>query len=201
MGPEVRAKIFDPFFTTKKPGQGTGLGLATVHGIVSQHGGAVRVESEPGAGAAFFVYLPAAPGVTIAEAQPVPRGDEMVLLVEDDALVRQVIGRKLAELGYRVLEAADGEAALRLLEAEGALPNLLLCDIALPGVGARQVAAVARARVAKARVVYLSGQPESQLAQSGLLEPGDRLLSRSLGPEEIARQLRDVLDDAVQAGG
>ena len=197
MSPEVRAKIFDPFFTTKEPGQGTGLGLATVYGIVSQHGGAVRVESEPGAGATFFIYLPAAPGRQPSRPPPAPRGSETILLVEDDALARQVIGRKLGDLGYRVLEAADGEEALRLLEAEGARPDLLLCDIVLPGVGARQVAGVARARVAEVRVVYLSGHPESQLAQSGLLEPGDLLLSRSLGPEEIARRLRDVLDGTV----
>ncbi len=129
-----------------------------------------------------------------------PGGTETILLVEDDALVRHAMGRRLSGLGYRVLEAAGGEAALRLLEAEGARPDLLLCDIALTGVGARQVAAVARARVAKVRVVYLSDHPESQLAQSGLLETGDRLLARSLGPEEIARHLRDVFDGTAPTG-
>jgi CheY-like chemotaxis protein len=201
MSPEVRAQIFDPFFTTKGPGKGTGLGLATVYGIVAQHGGAVRVKSEPGAGTEFFIYLPAAPRDAVEDALKPPGGTETILLVEEDALARHVMGRSLSDLGYRVLEAADGERALRLLEAEGARPDLLLCDIALPGVGARQVAAVARARVAKVRVVYLSGHPESQLAQSGLLKPGDRVLVRSLGPEEIARRLRHALDDTVKAGG
>jgi len=197
MSPEVRAKIFDPFFTTKGPGQGTGLGLATVYGIVAQHGGAVRVKSEPGAGTEFFIYLPAAPGDAVEDTPEPPGGTETILLVEDDALARHVMGRRLTDLGYRVLEAADGERALRLLEAEGARPDLLLCDIALPGVGARQVAAVARVRVAKMRVVYLSDHPESQLTQSGLLEPGDRVLARSLGPKEIARRLRHALDGTV----
>jgi PAS domain S-box-containing protein len=197
MSPEVRAKIFDPFFTTKEPGQGTGLGLATVYGIVSQHGGAVRVESEPGVGTAFFVYLPAAPGAKTVGTAPAPRGIETILLVENDALARQVIARKLAELGYRVLEAADGEQALRLLEGGGAKPDLLLCEIALPGIGARQIAGVARVRVATLRVVYISSHPESQLAQRGLLEPGDLLLSKALGAGEICRRLRDVLDGTV----
>ncbi len=197
MTPEVRARIFDPFFTTKEPGQGTGLGLASVYGIVSQHGGAVRVESKPGAGATFFVYLPSAPEARTVDAPPLPRGNETILLVEDGALARQVISRTLVDLGYRVLEAADGEEALRLLERDGAQPDLLLCDVVLPGIGARQVAGVARARVANARVVFMSGHPESQLAQSGLLEPGDLLLSKGLGPGEIARRLRAMLDQPV----
>jgi PAS domain S-box-containing protein len=197
MTPEVRERIFDPFFTTKGLGQGTGLGLATVYGIVSQHGGAVRVESEPGAGAAFFVYLPAVPGAQTAALLPVPRGVETILLVEDDALARQVIGRRLAEFGYRVLAAADGEEALRLVGSATAPPQLLLCDVVLPGISAREIAGIARARVPGLRVVFMSGHPESQLAQSGLLEPGDTLLSRSLGAEEIARRLRAVLDAAV----
>ena len=197
MSPEVRARIFDPFFTTKEPGQGTGLGLATVYGIVSQHGGAVRVESEPGAGSQFFIYLPAVPGAATVSAPPAPRGVETILIVEDDALVRQLISRRLVELGYRVLEAADGEEALYLLEREGIRPDLLLCDIVLPGIGARQVAGVARARVSSIPVVFLSVHPESQLAQRGLLEPGDTVVAKSLGPEEIARRLRDALDGAA----
>jgi CheY-like chemotaxis protein len=197
MSPEVLARIFDPFFTTKEPGRGTGLGLATAYGIVSQHGGTIRVESAPGAGATFFVYLPAAPGTTSVHALPVRGGSESILLVEDDPMARQVIGRRLADLGYRVASAVDGEAAIRLLEDDGARPDLLLCDVVLPGVGARQVAAVARARSPLTRVVFMSGHPESQLAQSGLLGPGDLLLAKSLGPEEITRRLRDVLDRPV----
>jgi CheY-like chemotaxis protein len=197
MSPEVLERIFDPFYTTKDPGQGTGLGLATAYGIVSQHGGAVRVESAPNAGSSFLVYLPAAPGATPADLQPVRGGTETILVVEDDALARQVIGRRLADLGYRVIMAVDGEEAVRLLETGGVRPDLLLCDVVLPGVSARQVAAVARARTPQARVVFMSGHPESQLARSGLLGPGDLLLAKSLGPEEITRRLRDVLDRPV----
>ena len=126
-----------------------------------------------------------------------PRGAETILLVEDDALARQVIGRKLVRTrvpGARGRRRGGGAAAAR---GGGAQPDLLLCDIVLPGIGARQIAGVARVRVANMRVVYLSAHPESQLAQSGLLEPGDLLLSKSLGPEEIARRLRDVLDGTV----
>jgi len=197
MSAEVRSRIFDPFFTTKQPGQGTGLGLATVYGIVSQHGGAVRVESEPGAGTTFFIYLPAVPGAGTTDGPPMPGGAETILIVEADALARKIIGHTLIALGYKVLEAHDGEEALRLLEREGAQPDLLLCDVILPGIGARQVAGVARARVAGTLIVFMSGHPESQLAQSGLLGTGDILVAKSLGPEGIARRLRDVLDRRV----
>ena len=112
-------------------------------------------------------------------------------------MARRVLGHRLADLGYRVLEAADGEEALRLLERDGAQPDLLLCDVVLPGVGAREVAGLARQISRGLRVVFISGHPESQLAQSGLLDRGDLLLPKSLGPEEIARRLRDVLDGAV----
>ena len=126
-----------------------------------------------------------------------PRGVETILLVEDDALARQVIGRKLAELGYRVLEAADGEEALRLLERDGARPDLLLCDIVLPGVGARQVAGVARAR-ARRRAGRLPLRPPGVAARAErAARARGPLLAKSLGPEEIARRLRDVLDGAV----
>jgi PAS domain S-box-containing protein len=194
MTPEVQARIFDPFFTTKEPGAGTGLGLATAYGIVSQHGGAVRVESAPGAGSTFFVYLPAAPEGAPGEPQAPPRGTETVLLVEDDPMARQVIGRRLAELGYRVLEASDGEEAVALLERGDPPPQLVLCDVVLPGLRARQVAAAARAKAPRARVVFMSGHPESQLAQRGLLAPGNLLVAKNLGPDEIARRLRAVLD-------
>jgi signal transduction histidine kinase len=192
--PELLERIFDPFFTTKKPGEGTGLGLATVYGIVSQHGGALRVESTPGAGASFFVYLPAAPGAAAAEVRPIRGGSEAILVVEDDAMARQVIGGRLADLGYRVTTAVDGDEALRLLEEDAVRPDLLLCDVVLPGLTARQVAAVTRAAAPSVRVVFMSGYPESQLAQSGLFAPGDVLLAKSFGPEEIARRLREVLD-------
>ncbi len=201
MSPKVCARIFDPFFTTKEPGQGTGLGLATAYGIVSQHGGAMRVQSEQGAGATFFVYLPAIPGGDAFATSPAPRGTETILLVEDDPLALHALGRKLADLGYRVLEARGGEETLRLLERDRVQPDLLLCDVTLPDISARHVAGVARARVAGVRIVFLSGHPDSQLAQRGLLETGDTLLSKNLGPEEIARSLRHVLDGTVPAGG
>ncbi|HEY5998776.1 MAG TPA: PAS domain-containing protein [bacterium] len=197
MEPDLVPRIFDPFFTTKEPGQGTGLGLATAYGIVSQHGGALRVESAPGAGSTFFVYLPAAPGAQPADASPVPGGTEAILLVGDDATARRAIGGRLADLGYRVRFAAGGEEALLLLEADGFRPDLLLCDGALRSVGVRQVAAAARARVPGLRVVFLSSHPASQLMQSGLAAPGDLLLPRDLGTEEIARRLREVLGGGV----
>ncbi|HWR97248.1 MAG TPA: PAS domain-containing protein [Candidatus Methanoperedens sp.] len=197
MSPEVLPRIFDPFFTTKDPGQGTGLGLATVYGIVSQHGGAVRVESEPGAGSTFFLYLPASPAAMSAGAVPLRGGSESILLVEDDPLAREVIGHRLADLGYRVLLADDGEGAIQLIEKQGARPDLLLCDVVLPGISARQVAAIARALVPKIAVAFVSGHPEAQLVQRGLTGPGDLLLTKSLGTDEIARRLRALLDRAV----
>jgi PAS domain S-box-containing protein len=200
MPPELQERIFDPFFTTKETGKGTGLGLATVYGIVTQHGGTVRVESAPGKGSAFRVYLPAAareaPGTGGCGA-PAVGGTETILLVEDDDAAREVIAGRLAQLGYRVLTAAGGEEALQACAAAGGAVDLLLCDVVLPGMTARAVARELGARVPGLRAVFVSGYPEQLLLDRALLGAGDRLVGKGLGPDGIARRVREVLDGAV----
>src|SRR2546430_2853463 len=141
MSPETMAHMFEPFFTTKETGKGTGLGLATVYGIVKQTGGSVGVYSEPGQGTSFKIYLPAvdarAERTTAAAATPAPRGTETVLLVEDAAAVRAVTKQMLERQGYTVLEAPDGEAGLRLAGRHRGVIHLLLTDVVMPRIGRR----------------------------------------------------------------
>jgi PAS domain S-box-containing protein len=198
MTPEVRRRIFDPFFTTKEQGKGTGLGLATVYGIVTQHGGQVRVESEPGRGASFHVYLPdaAAESSHVTAGQP-PGGTETILLAEDEVQARQVIGSRLEELGYRVLTATDGEDALRVFHRHQGEVDLLLCDVVMPGLPARSVAEAVRSRAPRTRVAFISGHPEQMLFWRGLIDAGDLLIPKSLGTDGIAHRVRDLLDRHV----
>jgi PAS domain S-box-containing protein len=192
--PEALSHLFEPFYTTKPAGHGTGLGLSTVYGIVRQHGGFVEVESEPGRGAAFRVHLPAVEGERAAgeeppRAEPLPRGDETVLLVEDEGPVRDVARAVLDRLGYRVLAAANGEEALALVARHPGPVDLLLTDVVLPGPGGPEVAAAVRARRPACRVLFMSGYPENLAA--GLA--GVPFLPKPFSPETLARKIREVL--------
>ncbi len=190
IAPEHLQRVFDPFFTTKPPGQGTGLGLATAYGIVSQHGGALRVESEPGRGSTFLVHLPVAGPMPSAAGAAAVQG-RTVLLVDDDLEARRMIARELERFGLRVLAAADGDEALALA-TRGA--DLLLCDVVIPGAGARRIAESVRAASPRAAVLFLSWHPEEVLAERGLLGPGDRLVPKSLGPDGIAGRVVRALE-------
>jgi PAS domain S-box-containing protein len=192
--PEMLSHLFEPFYTTKPAGQGTGLGLSTVYGIVRQHGGFVEVESAPDRGTAFQVYLPVAEGATSASeeprrAEPLPRGDETVLLVEDEAAVREVARTVLDRLGYQVLSAASGEEALTLADRHQGALHLLLTDVVLPGRSGPEVASALRTRRPACRVLYMSGYPENLAA--GLA--GVAFLPKPFSPEALARKLREVL--------
>ncbi len=192
--PEMMSHLFEPFFTTKPAGQGTGLGLSTVYGIVHQHGGFVEVDSAAGRGTAFRVHLPLAEGAPgDAEespgAEPLPRGSETVLLVEDEAAVRQVARTVLDRLGYRVLAAASGDEALALASRHPGTLHLLLTDVVLPGPSGPEVAEALRARRPACRVLYMSGYPENLAA--GLA--GAAFLPKPFSPEALARKLREVL--------
>ncbi|MBI2385148.1 MAG: response regulator [Elusimicrobia bacterium] len=199
MDPEVLAHAFEPFFTTKAVGKGTGLGLATVYGIVSQSGGHIAVASSPGRGTRFTIQFPAfAPG-GMPDAPDVPavseggKASETVLVVEDEDGVRKMICRSLLDQGYRVEAAADGEEALRLLEARSGPIDLVLTDIIMPGMNGRALAERIAARAPETRILYMSGYPDDVIARHGVLEPGTPFLQKPFTPRLLVETLREVL--------
>ena len=199
MDADTQARIFEPFFTTKGPGEGTGLGLSTVYGIVKQSGGWIWVYSEVGRGTAFKVYLPAtdAPvAVTQPVALPVPRAmaSETVLVAEDQDDVRALTKRVLEREGYEVLAAASGGDALVLADCYAGRIHLLLTDVVMPGLSGRDVAERLGASRPGIRVLFMSGYTHNVIAQRGVLEPGTAFLSKPFTPETLAAKVRDVLD-------
>jgi PAS domain S-box-containing protein len=198
MSEEVKSRIFEPFFSTKEMGKGTGLGLATVFGIVKQSGGSIEVYSEPSAGTTFKIYLPqaeeGAPNRPLSGVIPPPRGTETVLLVEDDESVRALTRRILAEWGYQVLEASNGEAALQLAQQQASAIHLLLSDVVMPRMGGSRLAEQLRSLFPELRVLYLSGFTDDAVVRHGLLTAEVDFLQKPFSPVLLARKVRDVLD-------
>ena len=198
MDAETMAHLFEPFFTTKEVGMGTGLGLATVYGIVKQSGGSIDVSSAPGAGATFSIALPM---VKTAETFEQPReaeaashgGSETILLVEDDEAVRRLARRCLGEKGYVLLEAANGDEALRLSERHQQAIHLLVTDMVMPRMSGRDVAERLSATRPSMRVLYMSGYAEDVIRRRGL-PVGARLLQKPFTTDLLGRAVRDVLD-------
>ena len=204
MTPEVQAKAFDPFFTTKPEGQGTGLGLATVYGIVKQSGGNVWCYSEPGHGTTFRIYLPRVdrPNAnSIAPQVPTepPRGTETILLAEDTESLREVIQETLQERGYKVLSAADGREALAVASAHEGPIDLLLTDVVMPSMGGPELAAALLLVRPAVRVVYMSGYTDGALSQHGVLGPGIVLIEKPFTSDHLSRRVREALDQASPA--
>jgi signal transduction histidine kinase/CheY-like chemotaxis protein len=203
MDAATQARIFDPFFTTKEPGKGTGLGLATVYGIVKQSGGSIAVDSAPGQGAIFRIYLPRVAEVVDRPVTPVAtsapaRGSETLLLVEDDDEVRALARETLESGGYVVLPAASGAEALRLV-GDGAPPiDLLVTDVVLPQLlSGRALAERLTADRAVRRVLYMSGYTDDAILRHGVLEDGAAFLQKPFTPDALLRKVREVLDQAA----
>ncbi len=196
MSEEVRAHLFEPFFTTKERGKGTGLGLATVYGIVQQCGGLIRVESAPGKGSVFEVLLPRAAQVeeaASAERQDrVLQGRETVLVVEDEELVRRAVHRALDRLGYHVLEASSAEQALDLCRAQAF--DVLLTDMVMPGMNGCQLAERTLADRRARRVLFMSGYTDDAVLQRAVVELGAGFIAKPFSPEVLAQKVREVLD-------
>jgi CheY-like chemotaxis protein len=203
MPAEVKARVFEPFFTTKGVGRGTGLGLSTVFGIVKQSGGHVDVYSEVGVGTTFKVYLPAVAAAEPPDPVPdprAPRGDEAVLLVEDQPEVRRLAVAALQAQGYAVAEAADGEAALAWVERVRPQLDLLVTDVVMPGMGGRLLAGRLGALYPGLRVLYTSGYTDDAVVRHGLIQEEVAFLPKPFTPYSLARKVREVLDAGRGAG-
>jgi CheY-like chemotaxis protein len=201
MDAETRAHLFEPFFTTKAVGKGTGLGLATVYGIVKQSGGYIGVESEPGRGTVFAILLPQTSGTpqpaVSPEAGPQPaRGTETILLVEDEESVRALSDRALNTLGYSVLAAPNGWEALGVAERHRGTIHMVLTDVVMPGLSGRELVRQLAAFRPGIAVLYISGYSEEAIAQHGVLDPGTAFLQKPFTPDRLASKVREVLDAA-----
>lgn len=198
MDEATRAHIFEPFFTTKAPGHGTGLGLATVYGIVKQSGGYVYVDSEPGVGTTFKIYLPAVEeGLSLDQpacASAKPMGTETLLLVEDEDAVRTFVRNALQMYGYTVLEARSGEEALRIYRQHEGRIHLLVTDVVMPEMTGRQLAEGLAKSKPRLKVLYLSGYTPDTVVRHGVLENETAFLQKPFTPLALAQKVREALD-------
>jgi CheY-like chemotaxis protein len=205
MTKEVQQRLFEPFYTTKGPGKGTGLGLATVHGIVKQSGGDIYVYSELGHGTTFKVYIPrltkaAEPMTATAEHRAVaPRGSETILLAEDDESLRALGARVLTALGYKVLVARTGNEALKIVAEYKGHIDLVATDVVMPEMnGSQLVEEVLQARPG-IRVLFMSGYTDDEVMRRGVIDGQTAFLQKPFTPDLLAHKVREVLDVPLPA--
>lgn len=200
MSEEVKRRLFEPFFTTKAVGKGTGLGLSTCHAIVQQSGGQIAVESEPDRGATFKIYFPRIdqPLTVVAEATsntPLPRGVEMVLIVEDEPALRNLARRILLAQGYKVLAAANGLEALQVANQHaGPAIQLVVTDVVMPEMGGKAMAEWLKATYPDLKILFTSGYTDEAIAHHGVLETGVAFLPKPYTPAILTRKVREMLD-------
>ena len=206
MDPEVRARIFEPFFSTRAPGKGTGLGLATVYGIVKQHGGFIWVESEPGQGSTFHIFLPVNEGPektdytkAVIEDQPVRGGNETILIAEDHEGMREMAREALESLGYHILIARDGEEAVAVFSAHRDSISLVLLDVIMPRRSGPEAYASIAALKSGVSVLFATGYADEAMAMAGIVERGIAVLKKPYSPRTLCRKVREVLDHAAAA--
>jgi len=202
MDRETLSHIFDPFFTTKAPGEGTGLGLSTVYGIIRQSGGDIRVYSEPGLGTTFKIYLPRVKEPAEPDRYKVPEevvslcGTETILLVEDEDIVRELAALELRDLGYTVLEAANGGEALKVCEEHQGQIHLVMTDVVMPGMNGPDMFKLLAEKRPGIEVLYCSGYAEQDILQRGILDQDKAFLEKPFTAEGLGRKVREVLGKA-----
>ena len=197
MDAETIEHAFEPFFTTKDPGKGTGLGLATVYGIVTQTGGEISIDSRPGEGSTFRVVLPLSPDpaavpVVREERADAPTGTEGVLVAEDEETIRRLVGEVLARSGYKVFAASNGDEALRLLEEHVGEIDLLLTDVVMPGMSGPDLARAASIVKPSLRVLFTSGYTSEP--DEAFDDPDVEFIGKPFSPQALVAKVRDVLD-------
>ncbi|MBI5556148.1 MAG: response regulator [Deltaproteobacteria bacterium] len=198
LSPGIKEKIFDPFFTTKAKGEGTGLGLSTVYGIMKQLKGHIYVYSELGCGTTFKIYFPetkaAADGMDAPPGVDLPRGTETVLVVDDEASIPDIVFEVLTPLGYSVMKASCGEDAVEICKNSGGKIDLLLTDVIMPGMSCRAFAETLREMHPRIKVLFMSGYTDDIIARQGVLEPNVSFLNKPLIPSLLAQKIREILD-------
>jgi two-component system, cell cycle sensor histidine kinase and response regulator CckA len=200
MDNETQERLFEPFFTTKEQGKGTGLGLSTVYGIIKQNNGFIWVYSEIGKGTTFKVYLPKVKGDTKKEENERTSvselgGSETVLIVEDDDSLRRLAQRALQQKGYHVLDAENGEDALRICVAHEGAIDLMVTDVVMPKIGGKKTAERLQPLYPNMKLIYMSGYTDDAIVHHGVLAPGLNFIEKPFSPEGLARKVREVLDD------
>lgn len=196
---DIKDKIFDPFFTTKEQGKGTGLGLATIYGIVKQGGGSIQVESEPGKGATFKIYLPRIFEIMTVDAKPAAapqsfKGSETILLTEDDPAVLNLVNITLKDYGYKVLKAKNGKKALEICKKYPDKIKLVITDVIMPKMSGKDLAREINRAYPAMKILFMSSYADEIIVHHGILEEGVNLIQKPFSPQELVKKIRNILD-------